>query len=132
MQLERLLGTRIAVGNAELRFPLLYGGLAFLPSGFPPIEGALFYDVGVAWDDASTVKWHRDSGDDPLNVRTPSQTFGAGARMNLFRHHDPAGRLLDSAGAVGIQGLLDPEPGSGLLGGAGRRYDGAAVGSGQA
>jgi WD40 repeat protein len=82
--LERLLGTRIAVGNAELRFPLLYGGLAFLPAGFPPIEGALFYDVGVAWDDASTVKWHRDSGDDPLNVRTPSQTFGAGARMNVF------------------------------------------------
>ena len=84
MQLERLLGTRIAVGNAELRFPLLYGGLAFLPAGFPPIEGALFYDVGVAWDDASTVKWHRDAGDDPLNVRTPSQTFGAGARMNVF------------------------------------------------
>jgi len=84
VQLERLLGTRIAVGNVELRFPLLYGGLAFLPLGFPPIDGALFYDVGVAWDGNSTLKWNRSAGDDPINVRTPVQTFGASARMNLF------------------------------------------------
>jgi Tol biopolymer transport system component len=83
-ELQRLLGTRIAVGNAELRFPLLYGGLGFLPIGFPPIEGAVFYDVGLAWDRNSTVKWSRKPGDDPINVRTPYQTIGIGARTNLF------------------------------------------------
>ncbi|MFI5235794.1 MAG: BamA/TamA family outer membrane protein [Gemmatimonadales bacterium] len=47
--LDNLLGTSFAVGSAELRFPLLNAELGFLPIGFPPIEGAVFYDVGAAW-----------------------------------------------------------------------------------
>jgi hypothetical protein len=39
----------MAVGNAELRVPIL-GGLGLIPSrGYPPVELAPFYDVGVAW-----------------------------------------------------------------------------------
>jgi hypothetical protein len=82
--LYRLVGTQLGIASAELRFPLLNASLGFVPIGFPPIEGALFYDAGLAWDGNSTVKWHRQPGDDPLNVRTPSQTIGAALRMNLF------------------------------------------------
>ena len=81
--LDRLVGTQIGVGSVELRFPILnpsYG----LPAAFPPIEGALFYDIGIAWDDQSTLKWSRQAGDDPIRVRTPLRTFGVSIRTNLF------------------------------------------------
>jgi Tol biopolymer transport system component len=81
--LDRLVGTQIGVGSVELRFPILnpsYG----LPAAFPPIEGALFYDIGLAWDDESTLKWSRQAGDDPIRVRTPLQTLGVSIRTNLF------------------------------------------------
>jgi len=58
--------------------------LGFLPVGFPPIEGALFYDVGIAWDDSSTVKWSRKSTEDPVLVRTPLRSWGASIRANVF------------------------------------------------
>jgi Tol biopolymer transport system component len=82
-ELDRLVGTQIGVGSVEIRFPILnpsYG----LPAAFPPIEGALFYDIGLAWDDQSTIKWNRESGDDPVRVRTPLQTLGVSVRANLF------------------------------------------------
>ncbi|MGH7657520.1 MAG: hypothetical protein ACREL6_04740, partial [Gemmatimonadales bacterium] len=39
VELDRLVGTQIAVASAELRFPLLNASLGFIPLGFPPIEG---------------------------------------------------------------------------------------------
>jgi Tol biopolymer transport system component len=84
-ELDQLIGSKIAVGNVELRFPLTRSlVLGFLPLGFPPIEGALFYDVGLAWNDASTVKWQRGAGDDPLLVRTPLRSWGGSIRANVF------------------------------------------------
>ncbi len=83
-ELDRLVGTQLAVGSAELRFPILSPAWHFLPLGFPPIEGALFYDVGMAWNEGDQLRWSRKPGDDPIRVRTPMQTFGASARMNLF------------------------------------------------
>lgn len=83
-ELDRLVGTQLAVGNAELRFPILTPAMHFVPSGFPPIEGALFYDVGIAWNEGDQLRWSRKAGDDPLRVRAPLQTIGVGARMNLF------------------------------------------------
>ncbi len=83
-ELDRLVGTQLAVGSAELRFPLLNASFGFLPVGFPPIEGALFYDVGLAWNEGDQLRWSRRPGDSPTGVRTPLQTFGASARMNLF------------------------------------------------
>jgi hypothetical protein len=83
-ELDRLVGTQIGVASAEIRFPILTPSFGFLPQGFPPIEGALFYDVGLTWDEGSELRWNRRPGDDPVRVRTPLQTFGASVRMNLF------------------------------------------------
>lgn len=69
--LDQLFGSRIAVANAELRFPLL--GLLGLGDGYYgalPIEAALFYDAGLAWSN---------------NVNgTVVQSTGVSLRMNLF------------------------------------------------
>jgi len=83
-ELDRLVGTQLAVGSAEIRFPLLTPEMKFVPNGFPPIEGALFYDIGMAWNEGDKLKWKREPGDDPIRVRAPMQTLGVSARMNLF------------------------------------------------
>jgi Tol biopolymer transport system component len=83
-ELDRLVGTQIGMASAEIRFPILTPSFGFLPQGFPPIEGALFYDVGLTWDEESVLRWNRQPGDNPTRVRTPLQTFGASVRMNLF------------------------------------------------
>ncbi|MGH7510587.1 MAG: BamA/TamA family outer membrane protein [Gemmatimonadales bacterium] len=83
-ELDRLVGTQIGVASAELRFPILTPQFGFLPDGFPPIEGAIFYDIGLTWDEKSTIRWNRQSGDHPVRVRTPSQTVGFSIRTNLF------------------------------------------------
>jgi Tol biopolymer transport system component len=83
-ELDRLIGSQIAVASAELRFPLINASLNSLPLNFPPVEGVLFWDIGVAWNEGNTLAWRRDTGDDPVDVRTPLQTLGAGIRTNLF------------------------------------------------
>jgi hypothetical protein len=46
---DQLLGSRIAVANAELRVPI-FGVLGVIPSrGVPPVELAPFFDAGAAW-----------------------------------------------------------------------------------
>ncbi|MDZ4862034.1 MAG: BamA/TamA family outer membrane protein [Gemmatimonadota bacterium] len=84
IELDRLVGTQLAVASAEIRFPLLNSSFGFVPNGFPPIEGALFYDIGMAWNEGDKLKFNRAASDDPIRVRTPAQTIGASARMNLF------------------------------------------------
>jgi Tol biopolymer transport system component len=74
---DRLIGSRVAVANAELRFPLwgafsrdqFYGPL--------PIEMAVFADSGVAW--GSTNRLAISGGD-----RKPVTSVGAATRINLF------------------------------------------------
>ncbi|HMA40024.1 MAG TPA: BamA/TamA family outer membrane protein [Gemmatimonadales bacterium] len=84
-ELDQLIGTQIAVGNVELRFPLTRSlVLGFLPIGLPPIEGALFYDAGVAWDSSSTVKWNRKDTDNPLLVRSVLRSYGGSIRVNFL------------------------------------------------
>jgi len=83
-ELDRLVGTQLGVASAELRFPILTPSFGFLPNGFPPIEGAIFYDIGLTWDESSTLRWSRRPGDDLTRVRTPLQTFGVSVRMNLL------------------------------------------------
>jgi Tol biopolymer transport system component len=81
--LDRLVGTQIGVGTVELRFPILNQSFG-VPAGIPPLEGAIFYDIGLAWDGQSTLKWRREAGDDPIRVRTPLKTLGFSVRTNLF------------------------------------------------
>ena len=84
-QLDQLIGSKVAVGNVELRFPLTRSlVLGFLPVGFPPIEGAFFYDIGMAWNDASRIKWNRAPSEDPRLVRTPLRSWGGSIRANVF------------------------------------------------
>jgi WD40 repeat protein len=84
-ELDQLIGSKIAVASIELRFPLTRSlVLGFLPVGFPPIEGAIFFDAGLAWDDASEVKWRRSASEDPFLVRMPLRSWGGSIRANVF------------------------------------------------
>jgi len=81
---DRLVGSQLGVFNAELRFPLLNPRMGFVPAGFPALEGAIFADLGVAWNENNVIKWNRQPGDDPYNVRSISRTVGFATRLNLF------------------------------------------------
>ncbi|MGZ4901213.1 MAG: BamA/TamA family outer membrane protein, partial [Candidatus Angelobacter sp.] len=54
---DQMVGSRIAVANAELRLALL-GPLGVIPSfKFPPVTMAGFFDGGVAWTSASKASF---------------------------------------------------------------------------
>ena len=74
---DRLIGSRIALANAELRMPLwsLFGGENFY--GPLPVEVALFGDAGVAWGRGSRPSFA--DGD-----REVVSSIGAAIRGNLF------------------------------------------------
>ena len=75
---DQLLGSRVALANAELRFPLLglFGGDSYY--GAFPIEMAIFGDVGTAWTSDSGRP--RYLGGDRDWVRSA----GAALRINAF------------------------------------------------
>jgi outer membrane protein assembly factor BamA len=55
---DNLSGSRILVGNLELRFPLLRPfGVTQRMYGPVPVEVALFADAGVAWDQRSSPEF---------------------------------------------------------------------------
>jgi Tol biopolymer transport system component len=84
-ELDQLIGSRVAVVSAEFRFFLIRNlTLGFLPIGFPPIEGALWYDAGLAWNSTSALRLDRSSGQDVSAVRSPVSSYGVGLRANLF------------------------------------------------
>ena len=75
---DRLIGSRVAIGNAELRFPLwgaLAGGDRFY--GPLPIEMAIFADAGVAWGKTNGLAFSDAA-------RKPVSSVGAAARINVF------------------------------------------------
>ncbi|HEY7479291.1 MAG TPA: BamA/TamA family outer membrane protein [Gemmatimonadales bacterium] len=75
---DQLLGSRVLVGNLELRFPLL--GLLGIGSGYYgafPVDFTIFGDGGVAWE--SDIDPSFAGGD-----RKPVFSTGAGLRFNLF------------------------------------------------
>jgi hypothetical protein len=83
----QLLGSRVAVGNVELRFPLLRKvELGFMPASLPPIDGLFFYDIGLAWSSRQGIYWKRPLVYDVSTQRYPLQSFGAGVRVNLFNY----------------------------------------------
>jgi hypothetical protein len=90
--LDQLIGSKIAVVNAELRFPLTRSlVLGFLPVGLPPIEGAIFYDAGLAWNGTSCdgtpgscVVLRRNASQNPEVFRTPLRSWGGSIRMNFL------------------------------------------------
>jgi outer membrane protein assembly factor BamA len=74
---DRLIGSRVAIANAELRFPLwgAFGGDQFY--GPLPIELAVFSDAGVAWGRTSSLRF---TGGD----RQPVFSVGAAMRINVL------------------------------------------------
>jgi len=83
--LDQLIGTRFGLFNAELRFPLFRAlGLGFVPIWLPPIEAALFFDAGIAWEQGTRVVWKRDPVDNPALVRQPLSAWGFSVRANLL------------------------------------------------
>ena len=82
-----LLGSRVAVANAELRFPLIRRvELGLLPIALPPLEGLAFYDVGMAWSRDQDVYLGRPASYDPNLQRFPLRSYGFGLRLNLFNY----------------------------------------------
>jgi hypothetical protein len=81
-EFNRLVGSRIAVGNIELRIPL-FGSDQFgiYNWGFLPVEIAPFFDVGAAWTsgDKTEVRFDRATSD-----RVPVMSTGLTSRINLF------------------------------------------------
>jgi surface antigen Omp85-like protein len=74
---DRLCGSRMAVGNAELRVPLL-GPLGIVPSrSVPAVETALFYDAGIAWTSAKQAELRGVA-------RQPVTSYGASLRFNIL------------------------------------------------
>lgn len=83
--LDQLVGTSMAIFNAEVRVPLLSPLYDWSPRFLPPVEAALFYDAGIAWDSRSVVKLRdRLPGESPITVRTPLRSWGVSLRTNLF------------------------------------------------
>jgi Tol biopolymer transport system component len=78
--LDQLIGTRVGVFNAEIRFPLLG---KILP-GIAPLEGAVFFDAGMAWRAGSQIEFKRDPYDDPALVRAPLTSLGLSIRGNIL------------------------------------------------
>ncbi|MGH9816652.1 MAG: BamA/TamA family outer membrane protein, partial [Candidatus Acidiferrales bacterium] len=70
---DQLVGSRIVVGNLELRLPI-FGPLGVIPSrSAPPVETAFFYDAGYAWRGISETL-----------SRDPVTSYGATLRFNIF------------------------------------------------
>ncbi|HUX67469.1 MAG TPA: BamA/TamA family outer membrane protein [Terriglobales bacterium] len=74
---DRLVGSKIAAVNAELRLEL-FGPLGLVPSGgVPPVELAPFFDAGAAWTSA-------DKPDFLGGNRRPVSSEGLTLRINVF------------------------------------------------
>ncbi len=83
----QLLGSRVLVANAELRFPVIRQFvLGIIPIALPPVDGVLFYDVGAAWSRGQTLYASRPDNFDVKTQRFPVRSYGTGLRVNLFNY----------------------------------------------
>ncbi len=78
---DQLFGSKLLVGNLELRFPLFGAlGLGHGMYGIFPVEFAVFGDAGVAWDSRTDRTRASFLG----GQRKPIYSTGIGFRINLF------------------------------------------------
>jgi WD40 repeat protein/surface antigen Omp85-like protein len=86
-EFDRLIGSRIAVTNLELRFPFI-GNSDFGLINFPylPTELAGFVDGGLAWNkgEAFHIKWETDPSGLGTPERFPVWSAGGAAQVNLL------------------------------------------------
>ena len=81
-EFSRLVGTRVAVVNLEMRIPL-FGTREFgiFPTKILPVEVSPFVDAGVAWsdDESPELRFLRNTTE-----RVPVVSAGIATRLNLF------------------------------------------------
>jgi outer membrane protein assembly factor BamA len=82
---SQLIGSRVAFGNVELRFPVIrpfkYKRKLIQ---FIPVDGLIFADAGVAWNKGQTLTMSRPASYDWATQRYPLRSYGYGFRINLF------------------------------------------------
>jgi Tol biopolymer transport system component len=84
---ERLVGSRLAVANAEIRIPITGPeGLGIIRNNFLPIELAPFFDAGVTWTSRQGPDLRLLGGEAARNDigRIPVFSTGVTARINLL------------------------------------------------
>jgi outer membrane protein assembly factor BamA len=76
-------GSKFAITNFEFRFPFVeYFAVRFpLPIVLSRMRGAIFLDVGAAWDENELFKGATTDG--PFRLVSIKSGFGYGARVNL-------------------------------------------------
>lgn len=80
-----LVGSRVALANVELRFPLVRRfDLGVLPISLPPVDGLFFYDAGLAWSRGQRVSFSKPADYDQDLQRYVLRSYGMGIRVNLF------------------------------------------------
>jgi len=80
-----LLGSRVALANVELRFPLVRRfDLGVVPISLPPVDGLFFFDAGIAWSKGQTPYLSRPANYNENLERYVLRSYGWGFRMNLF------------------------------------------------
>ena len=81
-EFDRLVGSRVLVGNAELRIPLLGSDrFGLIRSSFIPVEIAPFVDAGVAWSSGQSPSFKFATRS---TERIPVFSAGLSARINLL------------------------------------------------
>jgi len=86
-EFDRLIGSRIAVTNLELRFPFIGNSdLGLINFPYLPTELAGFVDGGVAWTKHGgfDLKWEDDRAALGTAERFPVWSAGGAARVNLL------------------------------------------------
>jgi Tol biopolymer transport system component len=82
---QQLAGSRVAVFNEELRFPIIRRFDVGSSFGLPPVDGLIFYDAGLAWSKGMTPHLgNAPAGNDFDKDRYPLASWGAGIRVNVF------------------------------------------------
>jgi outer membrane protein assembly factor BamA len=81
--LDQLFGSRLAVANLELRFPLIRALVLGTGIGFPPVEGFAFFDAGTAWGRGLSPVLATGVPADPTE-RGILTSAGVGSRVNLL------------------------------------------------
>jgi len=76
---NRLIGSKIMIANAELRFPL-FGALGIGRGyyGVFPVDFIAFYDIGLAWDNLNKPSFLKNG------TRKPVRSLGVGLRINML------------------------------------------------
>jgi len=78
-------GSRVAIANAELRFPFIQqlGLVGPVPLGVFNLKGAAFADAGLVWNDGDPLRFTRRVNG-ARGLASPLFGFGAGVRSSVY------------------------------------------------